>query len=94
MLYIKVRVPQRFRVDEDLGDGKRRIVVGPSDKGQTGLLLAKAKNAEEQSRIGNQVARILLHNIQLTCRVARFFLVLDTKAGKMYQMNTKCTKWS
>jgi hypothetical protein len=28
------------------------------------------------------------------CRVARFFLVHDTKTGKMYQMNTKCTKWS
>jgi hypothetical protein len=27
-------------------------------------------------------------------RVARFFLVHDTKTGKMYQMNTKCTKWS
>jgi hypothetical protein len=25
-------------------------------------------------------------------RVARFFLVHDTKTGKMYQMNTKCTK--
>jgi hypothetical protein len=27
-------------------------------------------------------------------RVARFFLVHDTKTGKMYQMNTKCTRWS
>jgi hypothetical protein len=34
-------------------------------------------------------------------RVARFFLVHDTKTGKnvpdeykMYQMNTKCTKWA
>jgi hypothetical protein len=27
-------------------------------------------------------------------RVARFFLVLYTKAGKMYQISTKCTKWS
>jgi hypothetical protein len=27
-------------------------------------------------------------------RVARFFLVHDTKPGKMYQLNTKCTKWS
>jgi hypothetical protein len=23
-----------------------------------------------------------------------FFLVQDTKTGKIYQMNTKCTKWS
>jgi hypothetical protein len=28
------------------------------------------------------------------CRVAGFFLVHDTKTGKMYQMNRKCTKWS
>jgi hypothetical protein len=27
-------------------------------------------------------------------RVARFFLVHDTKTGKMYQIKTKCTKWS
>jgi hypothetical protein len=27
------------------------------------------------------------------CRVARFFLVHVTKTGKMYQINTKCTKW-
>jgi hypothetical protein len=27
-------------------------------------------------------------------RVARLFLVRDTKTEKMYQMNTKCTKWS
>jgi hypothetical protein len=27
-------------------------------------------------------------------RVARFFLVHDTKIGKMYQMTSKCTKWS
>jgi hypothetical protein len=28
----------------------------------------------------------------LWARVARFFLVHDTKTGKMYQMNKKCTK--
>jgi hypothetical protein len=27
-------------------------------------------------------------------RVARFLLVHDTKTVKMYQINTKCTKWS
>jgi hypothetical protein len=32
--------------------------------------------------------------VKLHSRVARFFLVHDTKAGKMYQMNTKCIKWS
>jgi hypothetical protein len=30
----------------------------------------------------------------LLTRVARFFLVHDNKSGKMYQMHTKCTKWS
>jgi hypothetical protein len=29
-----------------------------------------------------------------TPRIARFFLVRDTKTGKMYQINTQCTKWS
>jgi hypothetical protein len=27
-------------------------------------------------------------------RVARFFLVYDTKTGKKYQMKTHCSKWS
>jgi hypothetical protein len=26
-------------------------------------------------------------------RAARFFLVQNTKSGKMYQMATKCSKW-
>jgi hypothetical protein len=32
--------------------------------------------------------------IGIMARVARFFLVHDTKTEKMYQMNTKSTKWS
>jgi hypothetical protein len=32
--------------------------------------------------------------VMIPIRVARFFMVHDTKTGKMYQMNTKCTKWS
>jgi hypothetical protein len=39
-----------------------------------------------------------LHHIasrlRLPSRVARFFLVRDTKTGKMYQINTKYTKCS
>jgi hypothetical protein len=33
------------------------------------------------------------HNIGPS-RVARLFLLLDTKTGKMYQINIKCTKLS
>jgi hypothetical protein len=30
----------------------------------------------------------------MVTRVARFFLVHDTKTRKMYQIKTKCNKWS
>jgi hypothetical protein len=32
--------------------------------------------------------------LRRTARAARFFSVHDTKTGKIYQMNTKCTEWS
>jgi hypothetical protein len=35
-----------------------------------------------------------LEDFQVQSRVARFFSIHDTKTGKMYQMNTKCTEWS
>jgi hypothetical protein len=34
------------------------------------------------------------HHQGIRGRVARFFLVHNTQTVKMYQMNTKCTKWS
>jgi hypothetical protein len=37
---------------------------------------------------------LFLHLLRLPARVARFFLVHDTKTGKMYQMNTNCYEWS
>lgn len=40
--------------DTDLGDGKRWVLVRPSGSGGTDLLLAKAANTEQASRIGNQ----------------------------------------
>jgi len=39
--------------DEDRDAGKRWVVVKPGTSG-TGIVLAKAKNSEEESRIGNQ----------------------------------------
>ena len=40
--------------DTDMGGGKRWVRVTPHGDGETGLLLAKAVNAEQSSRIGNQ----------------------------------------
>lgn len=39
--------------DTPLGGGKRWVLVGPS-RGGTALLLARAANDEQQSRVGNQ----------------------------------------
>ena len=45
-----------FKLIEDipLGDGKRWILVGPTASGGTHLLLAKASNLEQETRIGKQ----------------------------------------
>jgi hypothetical protein len=40
----------------------------------------------------DKTAKKKLNHFELEHRVARFFLVHDTKTGKMYQMNTKYTK--
>lgn len=50
--------------DDDQGQGRRWVVVRPSS-GSAGLLLAKAKNEAEASRIGNQTG-------------GRVFLFLET----------------
>jgi catechol 2,3-dioxygenase-like lactoylglutathione lyase family enzyme len=42
-----------LRSDEDMGDGKRWIVVAPQGA-ETALLLAKAVNARQSAAIGNQ----------------------------------------
>lgn len=42
----------RVAEDTDMGGGKRWVVVAPSDG--TGLLLAKAGNAEQAARVGDQ----------------------------------------
>jgi hypothetical protein len=58
-----------------------------------GWLWSRLQLFEPAKTICFQVVEFMLktHNY---CRVARFFLVHDTKTGKMYQMNTKCTKCS
>jgi catechol 2,3-dioxygenase-like lactoylglutathione lyase family enzyme len=45
-----------FRIVEDteMGRGKRWVVVAPPGAAETRLVLAKAANAEQESRIGNQ----------------------------------------
>jgi lactoylglutathione lyase len=40
--------------DTDLGDGKRWVLVRPPGPGGTDLLLARAVNPEQASRVGNQ----------------------------------------
>jgi catechol 2,3-dioxygenase-like lactoylglutathione lyase family enzyme len=40
--------------DTDLGQGKRWVLVGPANSRGTSLLLARAVNPEQTSRIGNQ----------------------------------------
>jgi catechol 2,3-dioxygenase-like lactoylglutathione lyase family enzyme len=40
--------------DTPMENGKRRVVIGPSNSTGAHLLLAKAVNPEQESRIGNQ----------------------------------------
>ena len=40
--------------DSKLSDTKRWVIVSPKGKGSCGLLLAKAANEEQKSRVGNQ----------------------------------------
>jgi catechol 2,3-dioxygenase-like lactoylglutathione lyase family enzyme len=40
--------------DTPLEAGKRWVIVGPAEKGGTSLLLARAANAAQASRVGNQ----------------------------------------
>lgn len=51
--------------DNDMGDGKRWVVVAPPGGQGAALLLAKAVNAEQTSRIGDQTG-------------GRVFLFLET----------------
>ena len=44
-----------FQLLEDLDQGRKRwVVVGPTDGSAAALLLARASNEEQRSRIGNQ----------------------------------------
>jgi catechol 2,3-dioxygenase-like lactoylglutathione lyase family enzyme len=40
--------------DTDLGGGKRWVLLAPPGAGETRLLLARAANDEQRSRVGNQ----------------------------------------
>lgn len=67
----------RFQVREDtpMGDGKRWVVVAPSDESGASLLLALAVNPEQSVHIGNQTGG----------RVA-FFLHTDNFWGDYHRM--------
>ncbi len=43
-----------LRQDQDLGNGKRWVVLAPNGDPGAGLLLARASTAEQQARIGDQ----------------------------------------
>ncbi len=43
-----------LRQDQDLGNGKRWVVLAPSGDPGAGLLLARASTPEQQARIGDQ----------------------------------------
>ncbi len=44
-----------FQLLEDIDQGRKRwVVVGPTDGSSAALLLARASDAEQRSRIGNQ----------------------------------------
>ncbi|MEA5668564.1 MAG: VOC family protein [Stenotrophomonas sp.] len=44
-----------FQLLEDIDQGRKRwVVVGPADGSSAALLLARASDAEQRSRIGNQ----------------------------------------
>jgi lactoylglutathione lyase len=45
----------RLIEDTDLGSGKRRVLVRPPGSEGTDLLLARAADPEQASRIGNQI---------------------------------------
>jgi catechol 2,3-dioxygenase-like lactoylglutathione lyase family enzyme len=50
--------------DTDMGDGKRWVLLAPPGSSETRLLLAKASNDEQATRIGNQAGGrvfLLLH---------------------------------
>ena len=38
---LEIRAQLLFRADDDLGNGKRWVLVGPSDAAHTGIVLAK-----------------------------------------------------
>lgn len=60
--------------DTDLGQGKRWVVVTPTDSGGPGLLLARAATPEQQVAIGNQAGGrvfLFLHTDDFTGDHAR-----------------------
>jgi len=67
-----------FRLVEDtvLSETKRWVLVAPTGSGECGLLLAKASNEEQKSRIGNQTG-------------GRVFLFLNTDNFKRDYENLK-----
>lgn len=67
----------KVRQDKDMGGGKRWVEVAPSDGG-SGLLIAKAANAQQDAAVGNQAGGRVL-----------FFLHTDDFARDYHAMLAK-----
>jgi hypothetical protein len=82
-------VPQKrlaFDVDDPEDGGEAAPDGGADDVEEAGEVSPFAEGFSENLKRNFSLSPVY--------RVARFFLVNDTKTGKMYQMNTKCTEWS
>ena len=61
IVFYRDKVGFSLLADTDMGDGKRWVVVGPSDGRGARLLLAKADGADQLAAVGNQTGgRVML----------------------------------
>ena len=70
--------------DTNLGQGKRWVLVSPSGSRGTNLLLARAANPEQSSRIGNQTGGsvfLFLH----TDNLGRDYQVMKARGVKFHE---------
>jgi hypothetical protein len=85
---------------------KELIQIGPKNQGLQ-MSITSGSCLDVSRRLSDEIRSVRTCTSSgcppkcFECRVARFFLVHDTKTGKnvpneykMYQTSTKCTKWS
>lgn len=61
--------------DTQLGGGKRWVLVAPSKQAESGLLLAQARDPEQQARVGDQTGGrvfLFLHTDDFAADYARY----------------------